>query len=345
MKKLLLPLVLVLAVAGVATVSTSAEPPLVIKMGTLAPEGSPWLGSWYDIVKAMETRAPVPLKIVTYPGGVMGDEPDMVRKLKFGQLQMVGVTVAGIAQLMPEVLVLSSPFLFDSYEEVDYVVAKMLPKFEKIAKDRGLYLFALLDSGMISAYSKKQVKTAQELMQQRVWVWNADPISVEMAGALGINSVMLPVPEVLTSLQTGLADTVFSSSTALVALQWQTQMDYWYPTRVVYTPGIMVATDKIWSKVPVEHHATFDKLNRELTAQYLKPFIEDLRKTETKLEEDLIKDGHVKRVDVDPKSIEELKQKAMKVRETLVAKGIFSKELLDEVVATVAEYRAKNPKK
>lgn len=341
-KKLLLAAMLsIVSALGVAKLAQS-QAPLAIKMGTLAPDGSPWLKSWYDIVSAMEKRSPVPIKVVTYAGGVMGDEPDMVRKLKLGQLQMVGVTVAGIAQLMPEALVLSAPFLFNNYDEVDYVLEKMFPKFEQIAKDRGLYLFSLLDSGMISAFSKKEVKTVQELLSQRVWVWNADPISVKLAEVLAINSVMLPVPEVLTSLQTGLIDTMFASTTALVALQWHTQMKYWYPDDVVYTPGIMVATDKIWSKIPVEHHATMDKLNRDLAAEFLAPFLKELRATEKQLGEDMVKDGTLKRVIFDPKDTEALKQKTMKVRDEL-AGTLYPKALLDEVVATIAEFRAKQP--
>ncbi|RMF17324.1 MAG: hypothetical protein D6761_04460, partial [Candidatus Dadabacteria bacterium] len=274
--------------------------------------------------------------------GVMGDEPDMVRKLKFGQLQMVGVTVSGIAQLLPEMLVLNLPFLFNNYDEVDYVVGKMKPTFEKIAEDRGLYLFAMLDSGMITAYSKNLVKTADEYIKQRVWIWNADPIAVKLAEVLGVNSVMLPVPEVLTSLQTGLIDTMFSSSTALVALQWQTQMKYWYPITVRYDPAAMVATKKIWDKVSPENRPKFEKLNEELVQEFLRPFILDLRKTEKQIDEDLVREGHVKRVEFDPKSVEAMRKKAMATWQDLAGQ-LYPQELLDQVLGLLKEYRAAHP--
>ena len=62
-------------------------------MGTGAPEGSPW----HQILKAMGEKwkessgGAVTLRI--YPGGVLGDEPDLVRKMRVGQIQAAAVTV------------------------------------------------------------------------------------------------------------------------------------------------------------------------------------------------------------------------------------------------------------
>ncbi len=333
---------------SVTPAPSQAAETLSLKMGTLAPEGSPWLAAWYDVVNAMESRMPIPVKVTTYPGGVMGDEPDMVRKLKFGQLQMVGVTVSGIAQLLPEILVLNIPFLFNNYDEVDYVQQKLFPRFQELAEKRGLNLFAMTDSGFITAYSKKKVATPDEYLDQRVWVWNADPTAVKMAEHLGINSVMLPVPEVLTSLQTGLVDTMFSSSTALVALQWHTQMTYHYPITIRYDPAVMVTTKKAMDKIPPQHRAEFDRITQEISDEFLRPFTLDLRKTEKDLAEGLVEAG-IKTVNFDPAAVEDLKKKAMGLWDGFAGTpgengALYPPELLAEVKATLAEFRSKQAK-
>lgn len=332
-------MLLTLAAVFVAPTTNQAAEPVTFKMGTLAPEGSPWLNKWYEVVEAAEARSPVPTKIVTYPGGVMGDEPDMVRKLKFNQLQMLGVTTSGIAQLMPEILVLNLPFLFNDYKEVDYVVEKLFPRFQSLAEERGLFLMAMLDQGMIQAFSKKQVATAEEFMSQRVWIWNADPVAIKLADVLGINSVMLPVPEVLTSLQTGLVDTMFSSTTALVALQWHTQMKYYYNIKLRYDPAAMFTTTKALNQLPAEHQETYKQVIKDVTEEYMKPFLTELRDTEEELGEMLMTEGGLKMVEWNEKDVAPVRADALKTWD-MMAGEFYPPELLADVKAALAEYRS-----
>lgn len=335
MKKFVLPM---LAVLCLALPVQAAE--TVFKAGTLAPEGSPWLNKWYDFAKDFEQSAPTPTKIVTYPGGVMGDESDMVRKLKFGQLQMVGVTVAGIAQLMPEMLVLNVPFLFNDYGEVDYVLEKLFPEFQKLAAKRGIYLVGMLDGGMIEAFSKNKVNSPEEFIKQRVWIWNIDKTAVKLAEALKINSVMLPVPEVLTSLQTGLADSLFVHTTGLVSLQWQTQLKYYYPFKLRYDPAAFFLTDQALKKLPPDKEQAFRAQLRTSFDKAFKPFAAELRQTEDDLAKQIVKDG-MQVVNWDPKTIEPIKQKAVATWDDMAKEGVYSPELLAQVKAALLEYRAK----
>lgn len=334
--RLTLPMVLAFTLLALTT-PTAAQ--TVFKAGTLAPDGSPWLNKWNDFVKDFEQSSPIPAKIVTYPGGVMGDESDMVRKLKLGQLQMVGVTVAGIAHVMPEVLVLNLPFLFDNYAEVDYVVDKLFPEFQKLAAKRGIYMVGMLDQGWIEAFSKHKVASPEAFVKQRVWIWNADKVAVQLTESLGINGMMLPVPEVLTSLQTGLVDSMFSSTTALVALQWHTQMKYYYPFKLRYDPAVFFITDKAIDKVAADKQAAFRAQIRTSFDRQFRPFAAELRKIERDLGQQIV-DGGIQVVDWDVKQAEGIKQKAIETWDKLAAAGVYSPELLAQVKSALAEFRA-----
>ncbi|RMF15671.1 MAG: hypothetical protein D6761_07470 [Candidatus Dadabacteria bacterium] len=312
--------------------------PVRFKAGTLAPEGSPWLNTWNEFVAHVEANSGVDAKIVTYPGGVMGDEADMVRKLKFGQLQMVGVTVAGIAHLMPEILVLNLPFLFNNYDEVDYVVGKLFDRFQEIAATRGLYLVGLLDQGWIEAYSKRRVGSPEEFIKQRVWIWNEDRIALTLAKKLGINGVMLPVPEVLTSLQTGLIDSMFSSSTALVSLQWHTQMKYYYPFRLRYDPAAFMISEKALKKLAPADQQKFRQQIRASWAETFGKAAADFRKTEQELARQVV-DGGVEVVQWDRKAADGLIAKARETWKEL-AGDLYPAELLDDVLAALKAFRA-----
>ena len=69
----------------------------VIKMATLAPEGTPW----YALIAKMgerwneETKGNIRLRI--YPGGIVGDERDMIRKMRIGQIHGAAISAEGLS--------------------------------------------------------------------------------------------------------------------------------------------------------------------------------------------------------------------------------------------------------
>ena len=114
-----------------------ASPQMAIKMGTLAPDGSPW----HQALKMMGERwrkiSGGQVKLVIYPGGVLGDEPDMVNKMRIGQIQAAGLSGAGLSGIYPGVMALQIPMMFDSYDELDYVRELVTARLEKSIEARG----------------------------------------------------------------------------------------------------------------------------------------------------------------------------------------------------------------
>src|SRR5690348_15774564 len=96
-------------------------PQTVIKMGTLAPEGSPWHQTLQSMGERWRKISGGKLKLVIYAGGVLGDEPDMVNKMRIAQIHAVALSGAGMSGIEPGVMALQIPMMFASYEELDYV--------------------------------------------------------------------------------------------------------------------------------------------------------------------------------------------------------------------------------
>src|SRR5580698_11181117 len=111
---------------------TPAFSQTVIKLGTLAPEGSPWHQSLQLMGERWRKISNGQVKLVIYPGGVLGDEPDMVNKMRIGQIQAAGLSGAGLSGIEPGVMALQIPMMFDSYEELDYVRERVAPRLEKM---------------------------------------------------------------------------------------------------------------------------------------------------------------------------------------------------------------------
>lgn len=331
----LLSLSLVLALASTPALGSTIN----ARMGTLAPEGSGWMNTWYKVIERIEKDSPVPFRMQTYPGGVMGDEPDLVRKLRLGQLHFVGVTVSGIAQLIPEILVLGLPFMFRSYDEVDHVVAELMPTFQEIAASKNLMLITMLDQGMIEAYSANPVNNLQELTRQRVWTWSGNPINLLFDEALGIRGVPAAVPELMTSLQTGLINTVFTSPTALVQFQWHTRMRYRVPVSFRYEPAAIIASTRVLNMAPAEHRDGLIQVIQAAVDEAIPPFLQELRRDEDEMRRLMVEAG-VQKIEWPAAEVAKVREQSRAVWNQAVERGLFSQEILDRVIAILDEYRA-----
>lgn len=316
-----------------------AESPLLMKMGTLAPEGSEWLKIWYEIVKEIEAHSPIPVKIITYPGGVMGDEPQLVRKLKLGQLHTIGVTVSGIGQLVPEILVLDLPFLFQSYEEIDAALKHFQGKFLEYARARGMEIMAILDQGIIRTFSKHPIPRPSDQLQRKIWGWSGEPVSLKNLEALGIVPVLLPVPEVLTGLQTGLIDTLHTSITALVALQWHTQVRYGYWNPLRYEPAAVLFYRKILERVPAGKRDEFMDYLRRTATPYIEKLQNHIRAQEKELKEAL-KESGVVITEWSKSDMQWWEEKTAPLYTAFVGQ-FYPQSLVDELRAFLKEYRSR----
>lgn len=335
-----LPAKTLVAVLLVFVSNVAKAEPIRLKVGTLAPEGTPWMDNLYSYLGGLESNSPVGLEFVTYPGGVMGDEPGLVRKLKLNQLQVIAVTVSGLARLVPETLALSMPFLFNSYGEVDYVVARMMPVFKKAARSHGYEILSLGDNGWVNIYSKNKLASIAELQESKVWAWNGNPMELAQMRALGISGHPIGVPDVMVGLQTGLLDTVMTSATGVVAMQWHTQLKYQYRFHIRYEPGALVASSRALKQIPQGKRASFFKVNDDMVRQWALPFRKQNRNYEAQMNE-LMEQHGVENITWEPAELATMRT----LTEPLLrdqAGGLFPREILDQVIHYRDEYRAKN---
>ncbi len=94
-----------------------------IKIATVAPDGTAWMREMRAGADAVKKRTDGRVEIKYYPGGVMGDEPSVLRKIKIGQLQGGAFTGGELSAIVKDAQIYSLPFLFKNQEEVDKVRA------------------------------------------------------------------------------------------------------------------------------------------------------------------------------------------------------------------------------
>lgn len=200
--------------------SAQATEPALMRIATLAPAGTGAGRVFQTYDKALQERTGGRLKARLYAGGVAGDERDVIRKMKVGQLEGAALTATGLGQIVRSVLVLQLPGLFENREQLAKVRSELAKDFQKQFSDAGYVLLGWGDVGDRRMFSKKPVASPEDFKTMRPWVWRDDPLGTELMTLIGANGVALGLPEVFPALQTGMVDTVTATAATAVGLQW-----------------------------------------------------------------------------------------------------------------------------
>jgi len=226
--------------------SASAQ---IIKFGTLAPDGSPWHIIARDMAESWKAASGGEIDVRIYPGGVAGDDPDVVRKIRIGQLQMAGLTGIGLMQILPEIGALQMPLLLTDAEELNYVRDRISPELEMMLEARGFKLLAWADVGWVHFFTQQPVTHPDDLRPLKLWISTGDAAYMEAWQDAGYNPVPLPVTEIYTGLQSGLIETV--TTTPLAALSFQHFSLAGHMTNLKYAPfvGALVISTQAWDQI------------------------------------------------------------------------------------------------
>lgn len=334
----LLPLFVAgLALVVLASISQAAKADLELKIATLAPEGSTWMNLMreLDTRVRMETGDAVGLKF--YPGGIQGDEPVVLRKIRSGQLHGGGFTGVGLGEIASSLRVMELPFLFRSHDEVVAVHEKLDPTFEASLQSGGFTLLGWAEVGFVYLYSKEPIRSAEDLKSQKAWLWEGDPLAEAFLSAAGVSPVPLPITDVVTSLQTGLISSVYVSPLACIALQWFTRVQYSTDLPIAHAIGAVVVSNEAWAKVPEPHRETV----RRLSAEYFAKLREATEK-ESETSMGVIAENGVQTLTPDPANVATLRKIGDEVAVRLVGK-LYDQTLLDQVRQALADFRALEP--
>lgn len=313
--------------------SRAAGAKYLFKIGSLAPEGSVWASRFADFTREVSQKTNGEVAFKVYAGGVMGDDRAMYRKMRIGQLQGGGFTMTGISEVVSDFRILSIPFLFKSYDEVDRVIAGLFPTFQKEFNDNGLELLAMSEVGFVYTMSTGPVTSIAKLRQSKSWAPENDPVSQAFLKTIGITPIPLTIPDVLSSLQTGLIDTVYNSLYGTIVMQWFTRTNYITDVPFGYAYGGLVFSKNAFDKLPPAHAAVC----RDLARKHFAGLLADTRKSNDDALATLKKNG-VKLVSFPEGDLAELRKYRDQTVQGISGKA-FSKEMYDETMQLLAQVR------
>ena len=326
--------VLLLVVTPALAQKPAGKAAVEIKLATLAPEGSTWMKTMHKVDDDVRAKTQNRVGFKFFPGGVQGDEKDVIRKMRNGQVHGAAFTGFGLGSIVPEVRVLELPFMFDSLDELDYVRAQTNDYFTKAFDDKGYVLLGWTDVGFVYLFTRNPVKGPNDMAAQKWWIWSGDPLAEIFYKAFKISPIPLAAPDVLTSLQTGVVDAVYSPPLACVALQWYSRVKYMDDMPVTHGISAVLVSRKALAGVSDADLAAIE----EITRTHLADLTAKTRVQNNEAIEEIKKEG-VTVVAVDPAARKEFTERGRAAWSEGVG-TLYSQELLDRVKKMLVDYRA-----
>jgi TRAP-type C4-dicarboxylate transport system substrate-binding protein len=236
----------------VAAGAQAADAPR-IRLGTLAPRGTAWHHNLLDMGAAWRAAQGPDAQFIVYTDGAQGGEPDMVRRMRIGQLNAALLTVVGLSEIDDSVSVLQKmPMVFRSWDELDYVREKLRPRLERRFLDKGFVVLCWGDAGWVRFFSKQPALRAADYRPMKVFAWSGDAPQADLMKSLGYRPVVLGVADILPALQTGMIDMV--PSTPFWALTLQIYPHARHMLELDWAPlvGAIVVTRALWDAMSPE---------------------------------------------------------------------------------------------
>lgn len=318
-----------------------AQQTYTLKFATLIPPDTAWVDriqQWNDeLIQKSDGR----LQLKIYPGGVMGDEPDVLRKMRSQQLHGAFFTGYGISRIYPPARVLEMPFLFRNIEESDHVRKQIMPEIEAGFEQAGYQLLGWPEVGFLHFFSKLPITSLKELKSRRIWLWQGDPMGEAFAEAASVSPVPLSIMDVYTQLsaQHGSIDTVYNSPFGALAMQWHSKLNYASNVPMTNAIGSLVVSQRFYNKLPDDLKQLLKNTGKKVAEQ----INQDSRRDNTKSIELLKQSGIEFSWDWNEAEKQQMLQIRDRAAQILNESGYIPEAHFDRVKNILSDYRSNQP--
>jgi len=307
--------------------TSMAAEPAVIKIATLAPDGTAWAELASKIKRDIESATSGRVRVILYLGGVMGNDKDTVRKLRLGQLQGGGFSAEGTFLACPETGVMQLPYLVDSYEKADRARELIRPDLDAAAQKNGFKLLCFIEQGYDALYSKDfPIRKPEDMKKVRTYAWSG-PIEEEMLKALGTSPFAIGAAESVAALRSGIVNTAPAPAQWVLGTQEYTFLKYINLHNWHYMPAAIVLTQKAFASISSEDQRAV----LEIGKRYEPLFVKEARESERKCYEAFQEYG-MQMVTLNPQEEALFRKKTRPVWDKLVGR-YYSKEMLKKIEA------------
>ena len=226
---------------------------IVIKMATLAPEGTEWHGLLVELGQQWKVVTDGEVRLRIYPGGVVGDERDMIRKMRIGQIHGAAISNEGMTEINPYFTTFYMPMMYQSYDEVDFVRDRLSNELLNKTEENGFKILTMVDVGWAYWFSTEPIYTPDDLKNNKIFIWAGDYKSAQLYEKHGYQPVPLAMTDVLSGLQTGLVTSLGFNPLYALAQQLFGIADNMLDMKWGNLTAAIIIDLKTWNKIKPEY--------------------------------------------------------------------------------------------
>lgn len=251
-------------------VSTIFSRPIIIKLATVAPEGTEYYNLLFEMGQRwqQETNGQIQLRI--YPNGVVGGERDTIRKMRVGQIQASAMSSIGLAELTDQIQAFTLPMGFKNYDEIDRVKNVMFGDISEGLSQSGFKLLFLVDIGWVYWFSTEEISVPQDLMDAKIYTTGGDYVTVELFKKFGFNAIPVSETDILTSLQTGMINSMQTVPILSLSSGWSALMPNMLDLKWGAFVGAVIVDERVWKKIKPEHQKIMMDIAQDIGKKYQK---------------------------------------------------------------------------
>jgi len=305
-----------------------------LKIATIAPEGSSWMKDMKAGAKVIDKHTDGRVKFKFYGGGVQGNDKQVQRKMRTGQLHGGAFTSGALNKFQQDADLFSLPMAFQTIEEARHVRGEMEGEIRQRLEDAGYINFGLAAAGFAYMMSNKPLRTLSDLQGQKIWIPEGDPVGFAAMRALGIAPVIMPVTDVMTGLQTDLLDSVTVPPVGAVVFQWHTRLKFISDVPLAYVYAALLIDKRAFSRISPEDQQVIREVMEGIYRKFDQNGVSDNREALQAL-----LDNGLEMVAPDKSEVAEWRSKVSDSQQKLAGDGVFDPELLARLNTLVSEYR------
>jgi TRAP-type C4-dicarboxylate transport system substrate-binding protein len=267
--------------------------------------------------------------------GTLGDETDIMRRVRVGQIDAAAISAAGLSTIDPAMSAMNIPMAFASNKELDYVWQRLKGRLEKILRDKGYVVLNWATAGWVHFFTKAPVRRFSEMRKLKLFVWTTADVAVveRMWRRMGFHPVPLSTVDILPGLQTGMIGAFQSPPIMALANQWFPFTGYMSDVKWAPLVGATVVAARKWRRIPAGLRKTLVKISRAKSQGLNKA----VRRMEQQAIRAMVKRG-LKVVPVSPDAVRDWR----KLTETIypdIRGRMIPAAYFDEVLKLRDEYR------
>lgn len=331
-------LLMVCFMSAVAPAQTQAQTQAqTLKIATVVPEGSAWMKSMREGAAEIKQGTAGRVELKMYGGGVQGNDKQVQRKMRTGQLHGGAFTSGAMSNFQQDAGLYSLGLMFNTIEEVQFVRQQLDSVLIERLFEAGYVCFGFAGGGFAYMMSNTPLRSAADTSGQKIWTPEGDALAYAALDSIGVAPVSMPITDVMTGLQTDLINSVAVPPVGAVVLQWHTRLKYITDLPLAYVYAAILIDRKAFERLQPNDqkvvHEVLERVYRGIDASGNEDNISALK---------ALQDSGLQLVSPDPNEAEKWREAVNKSLQKYANAGEIDTVLLQQMLQLLADYRSRS---